>query len=326
MDSCESGRSSAYSEDLRWRMVWQKHALGLNSLDIAKNLNVHRSTVDRVLQIFLSTGCVSKKSYPKEAAFRKITPVCAMFILNLVISNPAIYLHEVQASVEEFLLIDIHISTIATFLSSSGFSRQKLRQIALQRDEFERAQYVSDVSVYSMEMFVFIDETGADRRNMLRKQGYSVRGKPPQNHSLLVRGERVSAIACMSAMGILDVKVVKGTSNGDTFYDFLHSHLLPHLLPFDGRNPNSVVVLDNCSIHRISEVQQVLEEVGVLVHYLPPYSPDYNPIEEAFSKVKQTLRSESDEALDVKTQLYSSFTSISSKDCTQWIKHCTIYD
>ncbi|XP_065886038.1 uncharacterized protein [Dysidea avara] len=127
-------------------------------------------------------------------------------------------------------------------------------------------------------------------------------------------------------MGILDVKVVKGTSNGDTFYDFLHSHLLPHLLPFDGRNPNSVVVLDNCSIHRISEVQQVLEEVGVLVHYLPPYSPDYNPIEEAFSKVKQTLRSESDEALDVETQLYSSFTSISSKDCTQWIKHCTIYD
>ena len=90
----------------------------------------------------------------------------------------------------------------------------------------------------------------------------------------------------MSMKGILDVKVVTGTSNGDTFYDFMHSHLLPQLLPFDGRNPHSVVVLDNCSIHHISEVRQVLEKVGVLVHYLPPYSPDYNPIEEAFSKVK----------------------------------------
>ena len=52
MDLCEPGRSCAYSKDLRWRMVWQKHALGLSSSDIAKNLNVHRSTVDRILQLF----------------------------------------------------------------------------------------------------------------------------------------------------------------------------------------------------------------------------------------------------------------------------------
>jgi len=77
--------------------------------------------------------------------FRKITPVCAMFILNLVISNPSIYLHEIQASVEKFLWIDVSISTIGHFLSSSGFSRQKLCHVALQRDAFERARYVSDV-------------------------------------------------------------------------------------------------------------------------------------------------------------------------------------
>ena len=278
------------------------------------------------MQLFLNTGCVSKKIYPKEAAFRLITPVCAMFILDLVISNPSIYLREIQASMKEFLLIDVSISTIGYFLSSSGFTRQKLRHVALQRDAFERAQYVSDVSLYSTDMFAFIDETGADRRNLLRKYGYSVRGQPPQNHSLLARGERLSAIACMLAKGILDVKVVKGTSNGDIFYDFLHSHLLAHLLPFDGRNPHSVVVLDNCSIHHISEVRQVLEEVGVLVHYLPPYSPDYNPIEEAFSKVKQSLRSESDKTHDVETQLYSNFLCVSPEDCVQWIKHCEIYD
>ena len=160
----------------------------------------------------------------------------------------------------------------------------------------------------------------------VRKNGYSVRGKPPQNHSLLVRGERLSAIACISAKGILDVKVVKGTSNGDIFYNFIHSHLLAHLLPFDGRNLHSVLVLDNCSIHHISEVRQVLEEVGVLVHYLPPYSPGYNPIEEAFSKVKQSLRSESDETHDVETQLYSSFLCVSPEDCVQWIKHSEIYN
>ena len=69
-------------------------------------------------------------------------------------------------------------------------------------------------------LFSYIDETGADRRNLLRKHGYSQRGRSPKDHSLLIRGERLSAIACMSVNGIVDVKVVTGTSNGVTFYDF----------------------------------------------------------------------------------------------------------
>ena len=144
-------------------------------------------------------------------------------------------------------------------------------------------------------MLVFVDETGADHRNILRKYGYSLRDKPPCSHSLLVRRERVSTIACMSVQGVLDVKIVKGTSNGDTFYEFLHSNLLPHLIPFDGSNPHSVVVLDNCSIHHITEVQHILQEVYVLVQYLPPHSPDINQIEEAFSKVKSVLKLENDD-------------------------------
>ena len=54
-------------------------------------------------------------------------------------------------------------------------------------------------------------------------------------------------------------------------------------MPFDGHNPHSVVILDNCSIHHIPEIVHMIQEVGALVHFLPPYSPDLNPIEEAFS-------------------------------------------
>ena len=128
MASCNLNRCSAYSEDVRW-------TLDYSSVQIASNLNVHRSTVDRILQVFQSTGSVSKKKYPKEAAFKVITPACAMFILNLVTSKPAIYLHEIQAAVEESLLVDVHISTIGHFLSTSGFTWQKLRYVALQRDD-----------------------------------------------------------------------------------------------------------------------------------------------------------------------------------------------
>ena len=65
-------------------------------------------------------------------------------------------------------------------------------------------------------MLIFLDETGADRR-VLRKYGYSMRGKPVVNHSLLVRGECVSAVAVISVCGLLDICTVMGSTNSDTF-------------------------------------------------------------------------------------------------------------
>lgn len=58
-------------------------------------------------------------------------------------------------------------------------------------------------------------------------------------------------------------------------------------MPFNGTNPNSTVIMDNCSIHHVEEVTKLINEVGAIVHYLPPYSPDFNPIEWCFSKVKK---------------------------------------
>ena len=64
-------------------------------------------------------------------------------------------------------------------------------------------------------------------------------------------------------------------------------------MPFDGRNPHSVVVMDNCSIHHVRGVVTSIQDIGAMVHFLPPYSPvgDFNPIEELFAKVKMELKS-----------------------------------
>ena len=187
--SCEKGRSSAYSEDIRWRIVWQREALQLPVEIIAKNLCIDKSTVRRILTIFHITGNVSKKPYPKNRAFRKISLPVQLFIIHLIMSHPGIYLREIQTQIQNTLLLDVDISTICRFLHNAGFTRQKLKLCALQRDELIREQYIFDVSVYDVEMLVFVDETGSDRRNMIRKCGYSLRGKPLKNHSLLVRGE-----------------------------------------------------------------------------------------------------------------------------------------
>ena len=107
--------------------------------------------------------------------------------------------------------------------------------------------FESEASIYSADMFIFLDETGTDQRNALRRYAYSWRGMPAVAHRLLVRGQRLSSIEIMNTAGVLDCHVVEGTVDGDIFYDFVQNHLLPHMMPFNGVNPHSVLVLDNVS-------------------------------------------------------------------------------
>ena len=243
--SSEPWRSSAYSEDLRWKMVWQRESLELAYSKIASNLNVDESTVIKTLKLFQTTGQVSKRTYPTHRAYRELIAPAQLLIMNLVIERPGIYLREVKKELEDSMMLDISVSTICIFLQKNGFTRQRLRIVATQQDTFLREKFILDMALYSPEMFIFIDETGADWRNRIRKYGYSLRGKPAINHALLFRGERVSAISGMSINGILDVKLVTETSDGDTFYDFVQTHLIPHLMPFNGVNPHCGELLNS---------------------------------------------------------------------------------
>ena len=132
-------------------------------------------------------------------------------------------------------------------------------------------------------MLVFIDEAGSDRQDTMGKFGYSLRGKLAK---ALRRGKHLAAIAALNLEGILDCSLVTGGVNSETFQEFAIEKIVPKLQPFNGTNTNSVIIMDNACIHRTRDVLQTLEGFGVLVYFLPPYSPDLNPIEEAFSKVK----------------------------------------
>lgn len=283
--------------------------------------------MSRISGLFNATGKVSKKSYPKEKSYREVTLPVQLLIIQLIMEKPGIRLHEIQKELLDILLVDVAESTICRFLHNNGFTHQRLKIVATQRSFLSRQLYVSDMSLYSPEMLIFVDETGADRRDTIRKHGYSIRGKPLVSHKLLIRGERVSAIACISLAGVLDVMTVRGTTDGDDFYTFVQYHLIPHLMPFNGRNPHSVVVMDNCAIHHVSDIVSSIQDTGALVHFLPPYSPDFQPIEETFSKVKANLKliEEDMGTIDIEVLLLTSFLSITPQDCHGWIHHSGIY-
>lgn len=119
MASCEPRRSSAYSEDVRWRIVWQSQALSLSHTEIATNLNINISTVKRVLQIFTTTGDVCKKTYPSERAYRKINEPVQHYILYLILARPGIYLREIVSELSTVLGLDITESAVCKFLKKN---------------------------------------------------------------------------------------------------------------------------------------------------------------------------------------------------------------
>lgn len=131
---------------------------------------------------------------------------------------------------------------------------------------------------------VFLDETWA-KTNMTRLRGRSRRGtrlveKVPHGH-----WKTTTLIAALGRRGMRCGMTIDGAVDGDHFVAFCRDILVPTLSCGD------LVVMDNLSSHKVKGVREAIESVGASVVYLPPYSPDLNPIENAFSKIKGLLRS-----------------------------------
>ena len=111
------------------------------------------------------------------------------------------------------------------------------------------------------------------------------------SHRILIRGTRYTTIPVLTLDGIHDVLITEGTRNGERFAKFVKDVLLPHLMPFNGINPCSVVIMDNASIHHVHEVTNLIEtQAGAKLLFLPPYSPDLNPAEGVFSQIKSIMK------------------------------------
>ncbi len=327
MFSIENSRSKAYSKDIRWRMIHQRCDLGLSFKTIAENLNVDPSTVCRTVRLFKETSTVENIQGYHKTTTKRLSAGDEIVLLEAVSETPSVYLHELQNILEQTTGTCICVAAIYNFLKHQQFSRKKLSHRALQRSQELREKYLSEISIYDANTLVFVDETGSDRRSSHRRYGYSLKGTRATMDTLLVRGKRHSAIAAIALEGVVDVYITDQTIDGDTFCDFIEKRLLPQLLPFNGTNPRSVVVMDNASIHHVDRAVTLIEDVGAIPIFLPPYSPDVMPIEECFSKVKAFLRA-NDSLIQVLKEsemediILCAFASITPDDCYNWVEHC----
>jgi transposase len=163
---------------------------------------------------------------------------------------------------------------------------------------------------------VFIDETWA-KTNMTRAYGRAPRGERLVDYVPHGHWKITTFLAALRLNGLTAPLVVDGAINGEIFLAYVRQHLAPILKPHD------LVVMDNLSSHKCQGVREAIEDVGAQLLYLPPYSPDFNPIEQVFSKLKALLRKYGDRTMDALwTRFGTLLDCFSSHECQNYFRHC----
>jgi transposase len=162
---------------------------------------------------------------------------------------------------------------------------------------------------------VFIDETWA-KTNMTRRHGRARRGQRVIAKTPYGRWRTTTFIAGLRQDGIIAPFVIDGPIDGASFLAYVAKVLAPELRPGD------ILVLDNLSSHKSEAVKALIEAVGATVMFLPSYSPDLNPIELMFSKLKSLLRGAAERTVDALwNRLGDLLNHFSPKECANYIRH-----
>lgn len=163
--------------------------------------------------------------------------------------------------------------------------------------------------------YVFIDESGVNT-NLSRRYARSLQGSRAHDAIPLNRGKATTIVSSIRLDGTTVPLLMDGAMNGAKFKDYVENHLVPHLRKGD------VVVMDNLPCHKVAGIREAIESVGAHLSYLPPYSPDLNPIEEMWSKIKAYLRKVKARSQDrLLPEILNAFRLVRPDDIQGWFRH-----
>ncbi|HUF44944.1 MAG TPA: IS630 family transposase [Aestuariivirgaceae bacterium] len=214
-------------------------------------------------------------------------------ILSLIDEMPDITLAELRARLAENG-IAVAVSTLWRFFKRRGIAQKKTAHAAEQdRPDVvkRRREWFEGQIDLDPERLVFIDETWAST-NMARLHGRAPKGERlragiPQGH-----WKTTTFVAGLRLTGMMATMVLDGPINREAFQAYVEQVLVRELKPGD------IVIMDNLSSHKGPAIRQAIEAAGASLVFLPPYSPDFNPIENAFAKLKAILRAAAERTVE----------------------------
>lgn len=253
----------------------------LTNKEIANNIGCSIRAIEAArlrLRIF---GKTRRRPSPQPSIDTPTGEALKQFVFH----NPDRQLGEMKGFLKRHFELSVSERTVRRTLK--GWSKKVMRRRARQQDPELRHYYMHKLSAFHSYQLIYIDESGCDLRVGRRNKGWAPRGVTPVQVEPFQRGKRYQILPAYTQDGILVAQIFEGTTNADIFESFIRE-VLDICRGWHGSTP--VLVMDNARIHRSPRVRQMCIDAGVELLYLPPYSPDFNPIEEFFAELKAFVR------------------------------------
>nr|WP_148725832.1 IS630 family transposase [Escherichia coli] len=268
----------SYSQDFR-DIVINKYEEGMTEFELSKFFNIDKRTVVSWIELYKRTGDYSSRQgvgCGRVASFTDKT-----LIEQYLIDHP----DASTLDIKEALAPDIPRSTFYDCLNRLGFSFKKKTPKYKQRKEHERLEYIEKLKEIAQNLLFYIDEMGCDNKLSILR-GWSLIGEPSYGEVLAYQTQRRSIVA---GYNYADKKIIapleySGYTNTEIFNQWFEEHLCPSL------KPKTTIVMDNASFHKSSKLIEIANKFDVQILYLPPYSPDLNPIEKVWANFKKIFR------------------------------------
>lgn len=271
----------AYSGDIRQRLIAEVES-GASRRAAAEEFAVSASTAIIWVKCFRETGRCAAKSRGGS-----ISPLeeHADFLLSLIEKEPDLTLDEMVLTMRRHRILGSRTAVWRFFKRHKITFKKSLRAAEQERADVARARrrWMREQGMFDPAHLVFIDETAANTK-MVRLSGRCPRGerligRVPQGH-----WKTITFVGALRRNGMDAPCTVDGSMNTAKFLAYIKQCLAPTL------KRNDIVVLDNLPAHKAPAIREAIEERGAELRYLPQYSPDLNPIEMSFSKLKTSLR------------------------------------
>ncbi|EHS63457.1 uncharacterized protein PGTG_21588 [Puccinia graminis f. sp. tritici CRL 75-36-700-3] len=261
------------------------------------DLKISADSIRRWNQLYERTRSVIRNPafYQRRGRPIRVSRDESQFIMDALDLEPTLYLDEIRAHIDAMTGERHPIATIHNEIKYRlRLTCKKARTVHPAQCALRRAAFVSQIGFIPSNHLVFLDETGVSIKTHSRDHAYALKGRRTVRLPRPITASRISVLPAVSLDGLLAVIAQEGTMYRLDLEYFLEEFLsnsfieLPNMNPFPDRN--SVLVLDNASLHHGGGVARLCEDRGVLLVYLPPYSPDMNPIEKVFSVLKSQLK------------------------------------
>jgi transposase len=258
---------------------------GLKPSQVAAYLPIGERQARRYKRNIRIFGCVLPPPYSKQGRPAKLHVAAQEAIIEFLEENPMARQDEMVQFLEDEYEIHCDRTSISRILKKLKITKRKTSPIHPDRDDQLRARWLGTLTQFHASQVVVVDESAVDQRNPGRRMGWSAKGLPYRVNGNGIRGTRWSLLPAITTGGYIEYEIYQGSFDTQRFNSFIRK-LLEHRNPWPG--PLSVLVMD--SIHQSDELKEMCQQRGVLLEYLPPYSPDYSLIELSFHMLKAWIR------------------------------------